>query len=112
MARCMDLAIWPELTYLQVSLSFYYFQDSSPYVDSDYFSRGFGSRVFALTFKLPIKRVLESQEISSRTSRTGRPLSVMDAYRATEPRTRIPDENCQDFPASNTFLKRNSQTRR
>lgn len=52
MARCMDLAIWPELAYLQASLSFYYFQDSSPYVDSDYFSRGFGSRVFCPDFQV------------------------------------------------------------
>ena len=40
-SRCMDLAIWTELAYLQVSLSFYYFQDSSPYVDSDYFFERF-----------------------------------------------------------------------
>lgn len=41
MARCVDPSIWPELAYLLVSLSFYYFQDSSPYVDSDYFFERF-----------------------------------------------------------------------
>ena len=51
MARCMDLAIWPELAYLQV-MSFYYSKIQVLMLTVTTFSRGFGSIVFCPDFQV------------------------------------------------------------